>query len=88
MSDVASATEVLTERLRVEQLMFPGTAGYEEVVAIWNGAIENRPAVVVHCESTADVQAVVQIAGEFGLPLSVRVVGMTGPAARCGTTGW
>ncbi|GAA0941582.1 FAD-dependent oxidoreductase [Kribbella koreensis] len=67
-----NATEALTERLRVEQLLLPGTAGYEEVVAIWNGAVGNRPAVVVHCESTADVQAVVHIAGEFGLPLSVR----------------
>lgn len=40
--------------------------------AIWNGAVNHRPAVVVRCETSADVQHAVTTATEFAIPLSVR----------------
>lgn len=40
--------------------------------AIWNGAVDHRPALVVQCETSAEVQHAVRTAREFTLPLSVR----------------
>lgn len=40
--------------------------------AIWNGAVDHHPALVVRCETTAEVQHSVQSARDFGMPLSVR----------------
>lgn len=39
---------------------------------IWNGAVDHQPALVVQCETAAEVQHAVKTAREFGLPLSVR----------------
>jgi FAD/FMN-containing dehydrogenase len=50
----------------------PGDAGYDEARAIWNGAIDRRPALIARCTGTADVVAAVRHAGERGLDLSVR----------------
>lgn len=43
--------------------------------ALWNGAIDHRPALVVRCGTTAHVQAAVRAARAHGLPLSVRAGG-------------
>jgi FAD binding domain-containing protein/berberine-like enzyme len=50
------------------------TAGpeYEKAVTLFNAAVDIRPAVVVRCVTTADVQAGVRIAREHGVPVSVR----------------
>ncbi|WP_338760952.1 FAD-binding oxidoreductase [Nocardia vulneris] len=50
------------------------TAGPEldAAATVWNGAVTNRPALIVRCETTADVQHAVHAARESGLALSVR----------------
>jgi FAD/FMN-containing dehydrogenase len=50
----------------------PGSAGYSEAVAIWNGAIDRRPAVVVRCASSTDVANALGFARDRGLEVSVR----------------
>lgn len=50
----------------------PGSAGYDEAVAIWNGAINRRPALVVRCASDGDVSAALAFARSAGLEVSVR----------------
>lgn len=54
--------------------------------AIWNGAVNHRPAVVVRCETSAEVQHAVATATEFAIPLSVRGGGhdWAGRAIRTG----
>jgi len=49
-----------------------GEAGYDEAVAIWNGAITRRPSVVVRCSTDADVAAALGFAQREGLEVSVR----------------
>jgi FAD/FMN-containing dehydrogenase len=50
----------------------PGSAGYNEAVAIWNGAIDRHPAVVVRCASSADVANALRFAQDRALEVSVR----------------
>jgi FAD/FMN-containing dehydrogenase len=73
-------TEITTPHPTLEALraalgaraVFPGEDGYDEARAVWNGMIDARPAVVARAESTADVQEVVRVARESGVPLAVR----------------
>ncbi|MBB1151659.1 FAD-dependent oxidoreductase [Amycolatopsis dendrobii] len=65
------AARALRARLPAEQVHTSGPQ-YESTAAVWNAAVAARPAVVVECRSTADVQASVRAARELGLPLSVR----------------
>ncbi|MFF1823521.1 FAD-binding oxidoreductase [Kribbella sp. NPDC058245] len=59
---------------------------YDAAVAIWNGAVTQRPALVALCTSTADVQEAIAEARERRLPLSVRGGGhdWAGRALRAG----
>jgi FAD/FMN-containing dehydrogenase len=50
----------------------PGEPGYAEAVAIWNGAIDRHPAVVVRCASSADVVQGLRFAQDRGMEVSVR----------------
>ncbi len=45
---------------------------YEQVRAVWNGAVEHRPAMIALCESSRDVRQAVLAARAHRLPLSVR----------------
>jgi FAD/FMN-containing dehydrogenase len=45
---------------------------YVRTRRIWNGAVENQPALFAACETSADVQAAVRSARRHGLSLSVR----------------
>jgi len=45
---------------------------YARTRRIWNGAVENQPALFAVCETSADVQAAVRSARQHGFPLSVR----------------
>jgi hypothetical protein len=49
-----------------------GGDDYARTRQIWNGAVENQPALFAVCETAADVQAAVRSARQHGLPLSVR----------------
>jgi FAD/FMN-containing dehydrogenase len=50
----------------------PGEPGYNEAVAIWNGAIGKRPSLVVRCAADGDVAAALAFARGHGLEVSVR----------------
>ena len=50
----------------------PDDAGYDAARAIWNGAIERRPACIARCTGVADVVAAVRFARERDLVVAVR----------------
>ena len=45
---------------------------YAKAVALFNSAVDVRPAVVVRCATTADVQAAIRASRNHGVPISVR----------------
>jgi FAD/FMN-containing dehydrogenase len=57
---------------RLGEVLRPGDPGYDEARALWNGAIDRRPAFIVRCRSTAEVAASVRFAAAQGLLLAVR----------------
>ena len=67
----AAAADTLAGQLDPARILLPGPA-YDLALPIWNGAVTSRPALIVRCETVADVQAAVRAAREHGLPLSVR----------------
>jgi FAD/FMN-containing dehydrogenase len=54
------------------EFITPDDASYDDARGVWNGTVDARPAVIARCTSTADVQAIVRLARETGLPLAVR----------------
>ena len=71
---LAAATTGL-ERLRDSirgPVIAPDDAGYDAARAIWNGAIERRPACIARCTGVADVVAAVRFARERDLVVAVR----------------
>ena len=54
------------------EVVTPGDGAFEEVRRVHNGMIDRRPALVVRCQGTADVQAAVRFARERGLEIAVR----------------
>ncbi|UZN03277.1 FAD-binding oxidoreductase [Cellulomonas sp. S1-8] len=53
-------------------VLLPGSPGYDVARAVWNGAVDRRPAYVVRCAGTDDVRAAVRVARDRGLPLGVK----------------
>jgi FAD/FMN-containing dehydrogenase len=53
-------------------IALPSDKSYEAARHIFNGAIPHRPAVIVFCLSTLDVEAAMRVARRHGIPLSVR----------------
>jgi FAD/FMN-containing dehydrogenase len=66
------------------RVVLRGDDDYASTRKIWNGAVENQPALFAVCETSADVQAAVRVARRCNLPLSVRGGGhdWTGRALR------
>ena len=53
-------------------VLVPGSPGYDEARAVWNGAVDRRPQYVVRCADPQDVRAAVTVARQLGLPVGVR----------------
>ncbi|HEY4278809.1 MAG TPA: FAD-binding oxidoreductase [Conexibacter sp.] len=53
-------------------LITPNDAAYDEARAIWNGAHDRYPALIVRCAGTADVMRAIEFAQSEGLEVSVR----------------
>jgi FAD/FMN-containing dehydrogenase len=68
---IAQAVRMLTAQLDAARVLLSGPA-YDEARHVWNAAVIRRPAVIVLCESTGDVQSCVRAATTCGLSLSVR----------------
>ena len=54
------------------QLVRPEDEGYDEARAIWNGAHDQRPALIVRCAGVADVMRAVDFARSENLLVAVR----------------
>lgn len=50
----------------------PGDADYDKARAIWNGAIDRKPAVIACCSDARQVAAAVRFARQSGLEIAVR----------------
>jgi FAD/FMN-containing dehydrogenase len=54
------------------ELIRPEDSGYDEARAIWNGAHDRRPALIVRCAGVEDVRHAVGFARSEGLEVAVR----------------
>ncbi|MFL5759746.1 MAG: FAD-binding oxidoreductase [Thermomicrobiales bacterium] len=63
--------EALASRVRGATIR-PGDEQYDAARAVWNGMVDQRPAVIARCLDTADVVAAVKYARDVGLPIAVR----------------
>src|SRR3954451_17674202 len=61
----------LAEAVRGEVIR-PADPGYEQARAVWNGAIDRRPALIVRCAGVADVLKAVEFARSEQLVVAVR----------------
>lgn len=52
--------------------LMPGDRGYDEARISFNGMLDRRPAAIVPCTTTAEVQAAVRAARAADLPIAVR----------------
>jgi len=68
---LASDLERLRDSIR-GPVIDPDDEGYDAARAIWNGAIDRRPACVARCTGVADVVAAVRFARERDLLVAVR----------------
>src|SRR5262245_22612642 len=65
----------LADRLRRGMrgdVVVPADPRYDDARAVFNGAIDRRPAVIARCRGVDDVAAVLAAARDSGLPLAVR----------------
>jgi FAD/FMN-containing dehydrogenase len=71
LAPASTDIERLRDALR-GPVIVPGDEGYDAARAIWNGAIDRRPAAVARCTGVADVVAAVRFARERDLLVAVR----------------
>lgn len=71
---VSIAPEAISEfKSRIKgSLIQSGDSGYDEARTIWNAMIDRRPALIVQCGSTSDVQETVRFARTHNLLLAVK----------------
>jgi len=72
---MTALTRSAADRLRTDfrgKLILPFDEGYDAARAVWNGAIDRRPALIALASGTDDVVVAVRFAREQGLPVSVR----------------
>jgi FAD/FMN-containing dehydrogenase len=68
-------TDLAFSRLRSHlrgTLVLPGDEGYDDARAVWNAAIDRRPAAVVRCADPTDVVRALEFARARSLPVAVR----------------
>lgn len=78
MSASSDISEALVSDLQTrfgDRCLHPGDEGYSEAIAIWNGAVERYPAIVVQCENTEDIVAALEAVTEYDIPFSVKAGG-------------
>jgi FAD/FMN-containing dehydrogenase len=74
-TQISEAPTIDVERLRGGfhgAVILPADPGYDAARAIWNGAIDRRPACIARCTGVADVVAAVRFARERDLLVAVR----------------
>jgi FAD/FMN-containing dehydrogenase len=71
MTVEAHSSEALRAQL-AGSVLLPSDTAYEAARQVHNGLIDRRPAMVVRCHGTADVQAAVRFGRERSLELAVR----------------
>ena len=54
------------------KLLLAQDSGYEQARRVWNGSIDRHPALIVRCESRADILRAVQFAGAHSLLTAVK----------------
>lgn len=54
------------------RVILPGETGYDESRAIWNGMFDRKPALIIRCSNTKDVQAAVNFGRDNNLLISVK----------------
>jgi len=72
---ISAATTIDVDHLRAAcrgPVLLPTDQGYDAARAIWNGAIDRRPACIARCTGVADVVAAVRFARERELVVAVR----------------
>ena len=77
LTNINTASKLTTTRelrtMMQGRVVLRGNDDYARTRQIWNGAVENQPALFAVCETSADVQAAVRVARREVLPFSVRV---------------
>jgi FAD/FMN-containing dehydrogenase len=80
----APTTAAETARQELEgrlqgRLIGPLDYDYDEARAVYNGAIDKRPALIARCTDTADVTAALRFGRDHGLDMAIRGGGHSGP---------
>ncbi len=74
MAEGAVAREI--ERAAIDgDLVHPSHPDYDRLRRVYNAVIDRRPGAIVRAASSGDVQKIVRIAADSGLPLAVRCGG-------------
>lgn len=73
-----SAVDVLRGTVKGE-VIAKGDTAYDEARKVYNGMVDKHPLAVARCTGTADVAAVITVARDEGLDLSVRGGGHSAP---------
>ena len=81
----SGATRLSIPQVRADikgRVIGPDDAGYDEARTVMFGGVDRRPAVIVKVADANDVQSVIALARQTGLPLAVRSGGHSA-AAHC-----
>lgn len=60
-------------------VLSPGTPGYDQARALWNGMIDRHPALILRPRDTGQVAEAVRFANTHGLPIAVKGGGHSAP---------